>query len=90
LIIFLLALTASIVNGITTWRLHTDPVVAALALALLAVVIGVVTKGMVESIFEKYREATLFGLTLGMLRAAVTSRYETWLPMMQMDIRERA
>jgi len=41
----------------------------------------------VESIFEKYREATLLGLTLGMLRAAVTSRQESWL--VHHDLRER-
>jgi len=87
LVIFLLALGASIVNGITTWRFHADPVVATLALALLAVVVGLVAKGMVESIFEKYREATLLGLTLGMLRAAVTSRQESWL--VYHDLRER-
>jgi cation transporter-like permease len=47
--------------------------VAVLALALVAVVVGFVAKGMVESIFEKYRLATMLGLSLGMLRGAVTS-----------------
>ena len=32
-----------------------------------------VAKGQVESIFENYRLATVFGLSLGMLRSAVTS-----------------
>jgi hypothetical protein len=47
--------------------------VAVLALALVAVVVGFVAKGMVESIFEKYRLATMLGLSLGLLRSAVTS-----------------
>jgi predicted transcriptional regulator len=37
------------------------------------VVAGLLAKGLVESIFEKYRVATLLGLTLGMLRAMATS-----------------
>ena len=81
LVIFVLALAVSIVNGITTWRFHPDPMVATLAVGLLAVVVGIVTKGMVESIFEKYREATVLGLSLGMLRCAVTSRQESWFPL---------
>jgi hypothetical protein len=85
LVLFLLALVPALVNGITTWRLHADPAVAALALALVAVVIGLVTKGAVESIFEKYREATLLGLSLGMLRSAVTSRHESWVPAGALD-----
>jgi O-antigen ligase len=71
--LFLLALVMSLVNGFATWRLHPDRTVAVLALALVAVVIGLVAKGQVESIFENYRLATVFGLTLGMLRSAVTS-----------------
>lgn len=81
LVIFVLALAVSIVNGISTWRFHADPMVATLALGLLAVVVGIVTKGMVESVFEKYREATVLGLSLGMLRCAVTSRQQSWYPM---------
>ncbi len=71
--LFLLALVTSLVNGFATWRLHPDPTVAVLALALFAVVIGMIAKGQVESIFENYRLATVFGLSLGMLRSAVTS-----------------
>jgi len=73
LVLFLLALVSSLVNGFAAWRLHPDPMVGVLALALFAVVIGLVTKGQVESIFENYRLATVLGLSLGMLRSAVTS-----------------
>ncbi|MGD0378686.1 MAG: O-antigen ligase family protein [Acidimicrobiales bacterium] len=71
--LFLLALVTALVNGFATWRMHPDPTVAVLALALFAVVLGLVAKGQVESIFENYRLATVFGLSLGMLRSAVTS-----------------
>ncbi len=68
-----MALVVSIANGLTAWRLHPDRMVAVLALGLVAGVIGLFAKGMVESIFENYRLATVLGLTLGMLRSAVTS-----------------
>ncbi|HUI03557.1 MAG TPA: hypothetical protein VLZ77_08440 [Acidimicrobiales bacterium] len=73
LVLFLLALVVSLVNGFTAWRLHPDRMVAVLALALVAVVVGFIAKGQVESIFENYRLATVLGLSLGLLRAAVTS-----------------
>jgi hypothetical protein len=71
--LFLLALVTSLVNGFAAWRLHPDPEVAVFALALFAVVVGMIAKGQVESIFENYRLATVLGLSLGMLRSAVTS-----------------
>jgi O-antigen ligase len=73
LTLFLLALITALVNGFATWRLHPDPAVSVFALALFAVVIGMIAKGQVESIFENYRLATVLGLSLGMLRSAVTS-----------------
>ena len=89
LVLFVLAIVPALVNGITTWRHHVDPTVAALALALVAVVVGLLTKGAVESIFEKYREATLLGLSLGMLRSAVTSRQQSWVPASALDVEAR-
>ena len=73
LALFLAAIVVSLVNGFATWRLHPDRMVAVLALALVAVVVGFIAKGQVESIFENYRLATVLGLSLGMLRSAVTS-----------------
>ena len=63
--LFVLALFFSLFDGLQAWRLHPDRMVAVLALALVAVVVGFVAKGMVESIFEKYRLATMLGLSLG-------------------------
>jgi O-antigen ligase len=70
---FLVALVMSLVNGFAAWRLHPDRMVAVLALTLVALVVGMIAQGQVESIFENYRIATLLGLTLGLLRSAVTS-----------------
>jgi len=71
--VFLLAVVLALANGFATWRLHPDPMVAVFALALTVVVIGLLAAGQVESIFENYRLATVLGLSLGMLRSAVTS-----------------
>ncbi|MGA2519802.1 MAG: O-antigen ligase family protein [Acidimicrobiales bacterium] len=73
LALFLVALLTSLANGFATWRLHPDQTVAVFTLALLAVVVGLIAAGQVESIFENYRLATVLGLSLGMLRGAVTS-----------------
>jgi hypothetical protein len=73
LILFLSALGVSLYGGVQVWRRHPDRFVAVLALGLVAVILGLVSKGMVESIFEKYRLASLLGLMLGMLRSAVVS-----------------
>jgi hypothetical protein len=43
------------------------------ALACTALVLGLVAKGLVESIFEKYRLAILVGLLLGMMHSAALS-----------------
>lgn len=73
LALFMLPLFLSLFDGMAAWRRHPDRMVAVLALALVAVVVGLVSKGMVESIFEKYRLATMLGLSLGLLRSCVTS-----------------
>ena len=78
---FLVALVMSLVNGFAAWRLHPDRMVAVLALGLVALLIGMVAQGQVESIFENYRIATLLGLTLGLLRSCVTSGGGTMMAM---------
>ncbi len=70
---FFLALIGSIAGGLRAWRRHRDPVTAALALALVAVVSGLVATGFLEPLLDEYRFAVLFGVCLGMLRACVTS-----------------
>ena len=68
--LFLLALSLSLRNGLTVlWR-SPDDVLAALCTGLVAVAAGLLAKGMVESVLEKYRIAVLLGLSLGALRSA--------------------
>ncbi len=73
LLSFLAALGASIAEGLRVWRRQTDPVVAGLALALVAVVVGLTVTGLLEPMLDEYRFVTLFGVSLGMLRACATS-----------------
>lgn len=67
LCLFVLAISLSVRNGLVVWCRTYDDTVAATSAALIAVVIGLLAKGMVESILEKYRVAVLLGLYLGAL-----------------------
>jgi O-antigen ligase len=73
LLSFLAALGASIAEGLRVWRRQSDPVVAGLALALVAVVAGLTVTALLEPMLDEYRFVTLFGISLGMLRACATS-----------------
>jgi O-antigen ligase len=73
LVLFVAALAASVVGGLRAWRRHLDPVTAALALACVAVVAGLIATAFLEPFLDEYRLATLFGVTIGMLRGTVTS-----------------
>jgi len=76
--LFVLAMLVFLGDGLRVWRSHQDRMVSLFALALVAVVFGILVKGGFESIFEKYRLATMLGLLLGMLRSTVTSAGGTW------------
>ena len=65
LVLFLTALLLTAAAGWRTWRNHPDTVVAAFALGCLAAITGLLAKGMVESIFEQFRIATVLGFLLG-------------------------
>jgi O-antigen ligase len=73
LVFFLVALCISLAGGVRAWREHGDDRIAALAAGCVAVVVGLVAKGMVESIFEKYRLAVFLGLSLGVLLSTAAS-----------------
>ena len=72
-IIFLCAMAESLIDGLRVWRRHPEPMTAALALALVAVLAGLLATSFLEPLLDEYRFATLFGVSLGMLRATVTS-----------------
>ena len=73
LVLFVVAFLASLIDGVRVWRRHTDPRTAALALALVAVLCGLMATAFLEPFLDEYRLATLFGVSLGMLRGTVTS-----------------
>ena len=73
LVLFAVAFLASLIDGVRVWRRHTDPRTAALALALVAVLCGLMATAFLEPFLDEYRLATLFGVSLGMLRGTVTS-----------------
>jgi hypothetical protein len=72
-VLFAVALAFSIGEGLKVWRRDPEPMSAGLALALVAVVAGLTATALVEPLLDEYRLATLFGVSLGMLRATVTS-----------------
>lgn len=65
-LLFLAAVSASLGDALLSWRRSLDPRVAALGLACFGALAGIVAKGMVESLFEKYRLAMVIGLLVGM------------------------
>jgi O-antigen ligase len=65
--LFLITMLLASADGWLAWRRHTDDLAAALALASLAIILGLLARGMVESLFEKFRLATLLGITLGII-----------------------
>jgi O-antigen ligase len=77
---FVVALAASVIGGVGTWRYDPNDGIAAIAAACVAIIIGLVAKGMVESIFEKYRLAVFLGLTLGVLLSTAASLERQPLP----------
>ena len=85
LLLFTIAFIYSIAGGLRVWRRHPDARTAALALALVAVLMGLLVTGFLEPMIDEYRYATFFGVSLGMLRSCVTSLEQapeslTWRP----------
>ena len=76
LVAFVIALTLSLRQGIHAWRAHPDPRVAAVALAAVAVVTGLVAKGLAESILEKSRLAISLGILMGFAARAAFECHE--------------
>ena len=73
LLLFLAAIGSVLNAGILVWRKHIQPEVAALALAASAALVGLLARGLVESIFEKYRLAVGLGVLIGLVLSARTS-----------------
>jgi O-antigen ligase len=70
LILFAASVVGTLAAGLGVWRSAEDDAVAAFALASTAAVAGLLSKGLVESIFEKYRLAALLGILVGFVLGA--------------------
>jgi O-antigen ligase len=68
------AMIVVLLQVIVTWRLHRSTPLAALAMAVTVAAIGLLAKGMVESILEKDRLAVTLGFLLGVAISATLSR----------------
>jgi hypothetical protein len=80
IVLFLASVGLSLRDGVFAWRRHQNRAIATLSLALTSVMVGLLAKGMVESIFEKFRLATLLGLLLGLVTAAACdARRDDWV-----------
>jgi O-antigen ligase len=69
LLLFVLAAGVTLAAGVRGWQRAHDRAVAAVALGAAAGAAGLLAKGMVESIFEKYRLAMLLAVLLGVMVA---------------------
>jgi O-antigen ligase len=72
-LLFAIACSFTVSAAVRTWRRHSDPRIAALAMGALVALAGLLAKGMVESVFEKYRLAVLVGVLLGVIGSASAS-----------------
>jgi hypothetical protein len=73
---FAAAMLTTLTGGYRAWRDLRDPATAALLLGSLAVVVGLIPKGLVENLFEKYRMVLLLGLMIGMVSSGMVARRE--------------
>jgi O-antigen ligase len=74
LLLFVGGFVLSTVDGVRAWLRERDDLSAALALAGVAVLGGLVAKGMVESVFEKFRLAMFMGLAIGLVASVTMAR----------------
>lgn len=73
LALFLIVILLAVRDGLGAWRRNGDAVAAALGLASVAIISGLLARGMVESLFEKYRLATMLGIVLGIVGSVAVS-----------------
>jgi len=76
LILFLVAMGATVFDATRAWRTNPDPVVGAFAVGCGIALVALASKGLVESIFENFRLALLFGMLLGGIASARASTPE--------------
>lgn len=67
LVLFVVAMAMTLSDAFLAWRRHADRYLAVLGFSCGAALVGLLAKGMVESLFEKFRLATLMGLLIGII-----------------------
>jgi O-antigen ligase len=72
--LFLLALVATLGQAWRSWTSHPDDRVAALALACAIAIVGLLGKGLAESVLYKFRLSALLGLLVGVICAVAAER----------------
>lgn len=75
-LLFAFAIGCSLRDALGTWRRHGDPRVAVFCGACGAALVGLLAKGAAESVFEKFRLATLLGLLIGAIASAASSLHQ--------------
>lgn len=75
LLLFLTAVIVTLTNALRVWRRARDNVVASVAIAGAFIMLGVVTKGMVEPALDKFRLSLSLGIGIGLVLAA-SRQYE--------------
>lgn len=74
LLLFAVAVLASLRDALLGWARELDARVAALSLAVFCSLSGLIVKGLVESLFEKYRLAVVIGGLVGVSVAVAATR----------------
>jgi O-antigen ligase len=74
--LFVIALLSTLGEAWWSWVGHADDRLAALSLACATAVVGLLAKGLAESVLYKFRLSTLLGLLVGTILAVAASRRE--------------
>jgi O-antigen ligase len=77
LALFVIALVVTFIDGYRSLTRQRDPLLVGLALGAMAAVVGFLAKSSVESLFDQFRLAVMFGLVLGAIGAVGRSRQTT-------------
>lgn len=76
-VLFVVAVGFTMRDAVAIWRHHLDRRIAVFAAGCGATLAGLLAKGLVESLFEKFRLVTLFGVLIGAIASAASSMRES-------------
>ena len=70
LVLFVAAIGSTMATGLRVWRRSRDDVIAAMSMAAILVMVGVLAKAMVEPALDRFRLSSALGLAIGIVLAA--------------------